>query len=242
MATRAPVADCRMDDLGRHVTTTAILPVHNGTGEIRRALRSIDAQTQAVDDIIVVDDGSSDDLRTELIACGFQGTLIRQRQSGQGAATNRGIRAAGTTHVLFLDHDDEWVHDRVARQTASIVSTGADAVIGGVVNVFHEPQGDEHATREVTMGAARVLGAGLFTRDVFEQVGLLPEDHRIHEIFEWWSRATGAIRLAVSDEPVLRRHVHGGNLTGRAEHRGRGDLLFRVRAHVRRERVGASEP
>lgn len=216
------------------VTTTAVIPVHNGAAEIGRALSSVDAQTTGVDEIIVIDDGSSDDLLGALRQARFDGQLIRQAQRGQGAATNAGIARASTTHLLFIDHDDEWFADRVEWQVARISESEADIVIGGVVNAY---SGKDGSVREVDMGPARLLGAGLFTREIFENVGLLPEDQRIHEIFDWWSRADGIARVVSDDHWTLRRHVHGANMTLRPEHRDRSDLLHRLRAHVHRDRV-----
>lgn len=213
------------------ITTTVVIPVFNGADTIGRALNSISEQSRGVEDIVVVDDGSTDALLEALRSAGFAGRLIRQANSGQGAATNRGIEACDTTHVSFLDHDDEWVPGRHAWQMAVLSQPDPDIVIGGVTNVVTEDGG---IVREIDMGPARVLGAGLFPRDVFDRVGLLPEDARIHEIFDWWSRADGVVSVHMDPQPALRRHIHGGNMTLQPEHRDRADLIIRLREHLHR--------
>ena len=210
---------------------TVVMPVFNGARDIGRALRSIADQSLPVQDIIVVDDGSTDDLSGALREAAFEGTLIRQPNRGQGAATNAGIRRATTSHVLFLDHDDEWAAGRLAWQVPAMQSAAADVVIGSVCNVRLDADG---RCIEHDMGPARVMGAGLFTLAAFEAVGLLPEDGRIHEVFDWWSRAAGVIEVSWDARPALRRHIHGDNMTMQAGNSDRSDLMARIRDHRRR--------
>lgn len=215
------------------ITTTVVMTVYQGAHQIARALRSIEAQNRPVDTVIVVDDGSTDELDQALAAAGFGGTLVRQENRGQGSALNTGIRLVTTSHVLFLDQDDEWPSDRLEWQCQAMTEQPCDVVLGGVVNVTTV---NGHVASQQNMGPARVMGAGLFDRRVFEIVGLLPEDRRIHEVFDWWSRAAGLLQVHKDERIALTRHIHGGNMTLQPEHRSGHDLIHRLRDHMNRRR------
>ena len=233
--TRRHSHPCGVRDVARDVSVTAIIPVHNGARFISRALASIDSQDRAVDHIVLVDDGSSDELERVLGELNFTGTYVRQARQGQGAALNRGLTACSTSHVAFLDHDDEWVHDKTAWQVAHVREANVPGVFGSVTNVYDGPG---ITVREDDMGPARVLGASLVSMSVFEKAGLFPVDRRIHEVIDWWSRASAVCEIEGWDRPALRRHIHGGNQTLLPEHRGRSDLIARVREHRRRHTHG----
>ena len=213
------------------VRVTVVIPVHNGAHLITRALESIYAQTAPVGEVIVIDDGSTDELEDVLNRYSFEGRVISQKQAGQGAALNSGIKAASYEYLAFLDHDDEWVTDKTQWQLDAITSTAADAVVGSVTNRRIHPDG---VIEDQQMGSARVLGASLMRTDAARATGSFPEDSRTHEIFDWWSRATQTLNVHKDPRPALIRHVHGGNQTMQPEHHDRSDLLSRIRDHRRR--------
>jgi glycosyltransferase involved in cell wall biosynthesis len=87
---------------------SAVIPAYNAEQFISGAIQSVLAQTHKIDEIIVVDDGSTD--RTAEIAAGFPGVRVIQRPNGgPGAARNTGIHAASGEWIGFLDSDDLWV-------------------------------------------------------------------------------------------------------------------------------------
>ncbi len=95
---------------------TAIIPVYNGMDLIRRAIDSVLAQTRAVDELIVVDDGSTDSTRQVVASYGNRVRYIHQQNRGVAAARNTGVRNATSNWVGFLDHDDEWLPRKIERQ------------------------------------------------------------------------------------------------------------------------------
>jgi glycosyltransferase involved in cell wall biosynthesis len=91
---------------------SVVIPVYNGAATIDRALNSVLAQSIADIKIFVVDDGSIDDSAALIQAhTDPRITLLQQINRGVGAARNRGIEAASTEWVAFLDCDDEWDPD-----------------------------------------------------------------------------------------------------------------------------------
>jgi hypothetical protein len=81
-----------------------VIPVHNGSQLVADAIESALAQTSVDKEIIVVDDGSTDD--TQGVVSRYEVVLISQPKSGVSAARNAGIAAAQGDYVAFLDHDD----------------------------------------------------------------------------------------------------------------------------------------
>lgn len=103
---------------------SAIIPVYNRAATIARALDSILAQTMPVDDIIVVDDGSSDG--TQEIVRAYHDPRIRliqhETNGGASAARNTGMQAARGDIVAFCDSDDVWLPEKIERQMAYMMA------------------------------------------------------------------------------------------------------------------------
>ena len=101
-------------------TVSVVIPTFNRAGLIGRAIESVIAQVYQDWEIIVVDDGSTDE--TAAVVRGFAGRLgkrlsyIRQRNAGSSAARNRGIDESRGAFVAFLDSDDEYLPDKLALQ------------------------------------------------------------------------------------------------------------------------------
>lgn len=98
---------------------SAVIPAYNAERFVADAIESILSQTVPVDEIIVVDDGSTD--KTAEVASRFERTrVIRQANAGQGAARNTGIKAASGEWIAFLDADDVWLPEKMASELECI--------------------------------------------------------------------------------------------------------------------------
>ena len=115
---------------------SAIIPVYNRAHCIGRALDSVLAQTRPVDEILVVDDGSGDDLASALSPYAAAVRVIRHPSNrGAGAARNTGIAKAKSDYVAFLDSDDTWHSDKTARQMEFMSATEVSCSCADVVIV-----------------------------------------------------------------------------------------------------------
>ena len=95
---------------------SVVIPAYNVDRYIGRAIESVLGQSLAADEIIVVDDGSSDQTGEVVKGYGSKVRYLRQENLGASAARNTGIRAAGHRWIAFLDGDDEWFSEKLALQ------------------------------------------------------------------------------------------------------------------------------
>jgi glycosyltransferase involved in cell wall biosynthesis len=136
---------------------TVVIPLYNKASTVERALLSISGQTFGDFEIVVVDDGSTDN--SAALASKFQDDrlrVVRQANSGPGAARNRGIAEASSELITFLDADDEWLPDFLERSISLLDQSNPEVV--AVVSGFVE--GAEHRSTERSW-RARGLKAGV---------------------------------------------------------------------------------
>jgi len=95
---------------------SVVIPAFNAGRFIRRTIDSILGQTYRDYEIIVVDDGSSDDTAELVKSYGAKVRYIYQENAGDGPARNTGIQAAKGEWIAFLDHDDEWLPEKLELQ------------------------------------------------------------------------------------------------------------------------------
>ena len=101
---------------GRSYRVSVVIPAYNLEGYIGRAIDSVLAQTRPADEIIVVDDGSTDGTGEIVQKYGSAVRYIHQDNAGASAARNTGIKAAKNEWIAFLDGDDEWLEGNLERQ------------------------------------------------------------------------------------------------------------------------------
>ncbi|MBC2774685.1 glycosyltransferase family 2 protein [Rhizobium sp. AQ_MP] len=109
------------------VPVSVIVPTFRDGEALRRALRSIAAQTSLPKEVIVVDDAAGDESCTDLAAHFAMLPLtiiVLKRNGGPGRARNVGMQAASGTHIAFLDADDEWHPEKLSRQTVAMETGG----------------------------------------------------------------------------------------------------------------------
>lgn len=98
------------------MTVSVIIPAWNAERHIARAIRSVLAQTRPADEIVVVDDGSTDGTAAAVRTFGDAVRLIEQPNGGASVARNTGLAAATGEWIAFLDADDEWMPEKLHLQ------------------------------------------------------------------------------------------------------------------------------
>lgn len=120
---------------------SVVIPTHNRAAEVQRSIRSVLAQTVPPREIIVVDDGSTDDTANALQVFGLSIRYVRQENRGGGAARNHGVAESANEWIAFLDSDDVWEPDHLERLWAAVEATGgsADLYFDDLGGGFGEP-------------------------------------------------------------------------------------------------------
>ena len=205
---------------------SAIVPTHNRRDLVCEAVASALAQRDVTLEVIVVDDGSTDDTATALSGFGARIRYLRQATRGVAAARNSGARHARGEWLAFLDSDDLWRPHKLARQLAYHASapglrasqTGEIWIRNGVrVNPcshHRKPDGDIFAA-----SVARCVvspSAVLLRRELFDALGGFDESLDVCEDYELWLRLGARERVGLLDEPlVVKRGGHADQLSRR---------------------------
>lgn len=127
---------------------SVIMPAYNAAKFIAESINSVIAQTYTHWELIIVDDGSEDDLKIIVEKFSDKDTRIKyvyQQNSKQGKARNTGIENAKGELIAFIDADDIWKPQLLEKQIELITSTGADLVFSNIIIIDKEGNmTDEH--------------------------------------------------------------------------------------------------
>lgn len=195
---------------------SVVIPVHNGAHFLADAVGSILDQKYPAIEIIVVDDGSSDDIEEAVAALPVEINFVRQEAGGPGVARNRGIREAKADFIAFLDVDDLWPADMLAASFhAFSADTSLDLVTGHAQLVQYDPgQNQWDFVENPERSYPHYIGAALYRRRLFERVGLFDERLRFAEDSDWFLRAEQAgAKMKRLDRVSLLVRRHGSNMT-----------------------------
>jgi len=217
-------------------TVSAIVAVYDGERFLGDALRSILGQTPPPFEVCVIDDGSRDG--SAAVARAFAGVRVlrREENAGQAAALNWGVASTSGDALAFLDADDVWMPDKLARQLAALDADPGLDVVYGLLRERHEGKGVDVAGFGVVR-LAHLLSAMLVRCAVFDEVGGFDTRFALGSVVDWYARACEAgLRQHVIPHVVYERRIHGANV-GITQAGRRGDYLAVVKAALDRRRA-----
>lgn len=224
---------------------SAIIPAYNAAAFLAEAIESVLAQRYPDIEIIVVDDGSTDDPGE--VARRFPRAVrcVRQDNAGPAAARNRGIRMACGEFIAFLDADDLWPADKLDIQMPRLAGDPALDVVAGRIQYVRLDGAAELDLRfedERNTVTHVHLGSAVFRRRAFERVGLFDETLRFSEDQDWYLRAREqALSIVVVREITLLYRLHAGNMTRNATSQQLGlALVLKKSLDRRRMKTGAA--
>ena len=176
------------------------------------ALGSIFTQTRPADEVILVDDGSTDGGGESLGRWRDKIHLILQENRGVSAALNRGLRAATGDAIAFLDADDLWAEDKLRRQSALLDAEPAIDGVFGYIRQFASP-GTMLKFDIPEAPQPGICAATLLVRNsAFEHFGWFDEGRRTAGFVPWYSRAAAlGLRTRMMSDLLAYRRVHGQN-------------------------------
>lgn len=201
---------------------SVIIPTYQCAGFIGMTLKSVLGQTAGAREVIVVDDGSTDD--TEAVVKGFGAAVryMRQANSGVAAARNRGLEAATSDWVMFLDADD--VLEQNALELLQEAASGSAAVVYGDKTTISE--GGEvlqrvtnrdctgtrpAAARACFGGAAFEPGCAIVGRHLALQLGGFDQQYAPCEDRHFWVRCGALTEFVHVPYPVMRYRIRANS-------------------------------
>jgi glycosyltransferase involved in cell wall biosynthesis len=187
-----------------------IIPAYNCERYLAEAIESVLAQNYRPLEIIVIDDGSTDD--TAKIAKRFEPAVqyCFQGNGGIGSARNRGIGLAHSDFIAFLDADDLWPEGKLEHQMLAFHDNREIEAVFGLVQQFEQSSGGTTDVGALMTG--QLASSMLIRRESFDRVGPFRTDIKLGEFVDWYMRASEkGLRSRMLAEVVLRRRIHDSN-------------------------------
>lgn len=202
--------------------TSVVIPTYNRQVQLARALESVAAQSAADFEVIVVDDGSTDETVDAVARFDNRFCYIFQAHAGQARARNRGILAARGEVIAFLDSDDRWSPHHIANGSrAMALYPDAGLVYSDSVKARLPLSGSK--------GVARIRSENCFARLFLHnfirtpsvlvrkhcllEVGMFNENYAHFEDYDLWLRIARRYPVARILEPSVTIHRQGDNLS-----------------------------
>lgn len=220
---------------------SVIIPVYNRERYLKEAIESVLAQTYPAIELIVVDDGSSD--RSAEIAQSYPVIYYYQTNGGISAARNAGIALATGEFIAFLDSDDIWVTDKLAKQMAAFdANPNLEAVFGYAQN-FYSPEVNQDFRKRIRCPeqpiAAHLATAMLIKRSAFMRIGLFDTKLKVTMDVSWYMSAIeNQLQLLTIRDVVFHRRLHETN-NGIIERHNAHERVHMLKAKL--DRLRASE-
>ncbi|NHZ86169.1 MAG: glycosyltransferase [Planctomycetia bacterium] len=194
---------------------SVIIPVFNGEKYLTETLQSVLEQTYNDIEIIVVDDGSTDNT-AKIIKQNREIKYIYQNNQGTAAAFNQGIKFAAGKYFSFLGADDLWLKNKTKLQIEAFKSIPDQDIITGHVQQFLSPELPEQMKNKIKFSEelipGHVIPAMLIKKDFFFKVGLFETKWKVGAEMSWFLRAKEyPIKIKTLPDLVLRRRIHTSN-------------------------------
>lgn len=200
-----------------------IIPVYNGSNYLAEAIDSALAQTYQNIEVIVVNDGSTDEGASEKIALSYGDniTLISKKNGGVSTALNTGIQSSTGVFIAWLSHDDVFLPHKIEWQVNAMLNNPWASVCYSdywVIDGFSTRQGmlkmpfypRDSFLRHLFQCMFLCGSTALVRRDCFESVGLFDESLRFSQDADMWlriARNNGFVHIA---EPLINWRYHSG--------------------------------
>lgn len=207
------------DSLAR---VSVVVPTYNQSKLLQVTIESVLDQTYPNLEIIVVDDGSTDDTATVLAQYSARVTCMRQANRGVAAARNAGIRVATGEYLTFMDHDDLMLPTKLERQVQVLDSRPEVGLVH--CSYYHIDENGDHldivwglpegdTLRDLVCGDFVWVGGPLVRRQCLDHVGLFDEEHPWTADWDMWLRiAQAGYEFACVQEPLGAYRILKGSM------------------------------
>lgn len=202
---------------------SVIIPTYNRAALLREALDSVARQTYRDYEVIVVDDGSTEDVAAIVAAHVTRPALIRRERGGPAAARNAGVAASSGRLLAFLDSDDLWLEGKLARFVAHFDANPTCRICYGPMQPMDaarrpvagrtKPCHRGRITDELFHSSFVHVPAVVMTRALFDEFAGFNESLRVCEDYDLWLRISVRQPFDLIDEPLALRRLHDDRLS-----------------------------
>lgn len=206
----------------RPATVSVVIPVYNNGPYIAAAMRSVVDQTRPPTEIIVVDDGSTDNTVAALEPYRDRIRYVYQQNRGEPSARNRGILESTSTYIAFLDGDDLWLPNKLELQMEYLRERPKCTLVYSDMSTFDEQGIIDASVKErlrMTFPSGRIFqalfkralfgsGTVVLRKDCVDKVGYFDEDLLVGSDYEMWLRIARHFDVGFVDQPLLMYRHH----------------------------------
>jgi len=209
---------------------SVIIPAYNSAKTISESIDSVLKQAYDNTEILVIDDGSTDNTEEVIASYGNRIIYVKQANSGPSAARNRGINESFGDLIAFLDADDVWVPNKLSKQVQRFIDNPDLGLCGAACNncnsdldviELHDvcPTDPQRIWRELLVQNLFATPTVVVRRECFQKAGYFNESIGFAEDWDMWLRIVNLYSAAYIDEPLcLCRRLDGG-LTNTFSHK-----------------------
>ena len=199
---------------GNSSYTAAIVPVHNRAMLVGKAIASIQQQTRPIDEIVVVDDASTDETPDAVMRLAGQDRRIRlvvlSKNGGASAARNVGVDSTQCDWISFLDSDDQWMSEKHEKQVNALAShPDAIASFTGIRFQHTNDYFDRRAPCQINLHDLRKLNylsttsTAMIRREIFKKVDGFDSTLLSCQDWDLWLRLRSIGDFAIVPEPLV---------------------------------------
>lgn len=233
----------------KNSVVSCIVPVFNGERYVQEALESISSQTYRPLEIIVVDDGSTDNTHEVVRSLGISVQYIEQVNMGPAAARNFGISLAKGDFVAFLDSDDLWHQEKLSKQMARFQAKPEAEICITHISHFEDSEVGRkdsryYGHRRLDNIPGYVTQTLLARRTTFDKVGIFDSTLRHGDANDWFVRvADCGLCMELLPEVLVYRRLHATNFSSQGRSVSLAEHLKIIKASLdRRRQIGGGNP
>jgi glycosyltransferase involved in cell wall biosynthesis len=217
---------------------SVIVPLYNTEKYIDEALQSLLHQTYKIDQIIVIDDGSTDK-GAEIVKKYPQIELYQQENQGLKKTLNIGLSKATGDYIGFLDADDRWKLDKLEIQLNHLQNNPSLDMVFGRSTRFKMILDEKGEEQEELLDYVKAvyLSGGLYRKTVFERIGRFSTDSKLHNFIDWFGRVKDAkLSILEIENVICERRIHGNNMGIVNKDKQREEYFATLKAALDRKR------
>ncbi len=204
-----------LNSSGDQPLISVVIPVFNAAEFILDAITSVNNQGYSTIEIIVIDDGSTDELKHVLEESNADVRYLYQENEGPSSARNRGILNCTGSYIAFLDVDDYWPENNLRTLLHEMTTESDMMVVQGFGQVVkNNSDGSVAYLGNPKESFPFYIGAALYRKEVFTQVGLFDTSMKYGEDTDWYNRLIESqLKYKRINQTSLYVRRHGNNMT-----------------------------